>query len=84
MTVRKKLKLPLIIVTSLIFTACSTPYFGYSETDWQALSKSERNTIKSEYQTIIDARENQKYQDVIDKFEQEFVDRSVSGSSNKH
>ena len=59
---------------------CSTPYYGYSKDDWNNLSEEERIAIKKEYQFIIEARERQKHEDVIDARTQSVIDLGVEGA----
>jgi len=66
----------LIVLCLLSFlSACATPYFGYSETEWNKLSEPEQEVIKSDHQAIIASRATIKHQDTIDGFQDTIVKR---------
>jgi len=71
------LKKPFYILALFSITCCTTPYFGYSKTDWKNLSKKERMTIKAEYKNIISAQREQKHTDLIDARKQSIISLGV-------
>ena len=64
----------------LVLSGCSTPYFGYSEGEWNNLSEDEQAAIKAEYQPIIDARAKQAHQDIIDERTESVINLGVNGT----
>lgn len=67
------------IFIMILLQGCSTPYFGYSEKEWQKLSDEERAVKREEYQPIIDSRGERAHTDVIDARTQSVIDRGVNG-----
>jgi len=62
-------------VMSLI-VSCTTPYFGYTENQWNKLTDIEQQQVKSDYNEIIASRATTQHQEVIDDIERAMVRRS--------
>jgi len=45
----------------LMTAACTGPYFGHTKKQWDNLTDIEKHSIKQEYQTVLDSRNNQAY-----------------------
>lgn len=66
-----------------IIQGCSTPYYGYSKSDWYALSIIERAEIEKEYEFVKNTRKEQKHKDIINARTQSIIDLGVDGGKNQ-
>jgi len=66
------------LILFLLLTACSKPYYGYTEKDWNNLPEKEKIAIKNEYKRIIDSRNEQKHTDKINARTQSVIESGVS------
>ena len=66
-----------------LLSACATPYFGYSESEWNKLTELEQYTIKAEHKAIIASRSELEHQDTIDNFKQTIIDRGGGVRKNE-
>lgn len=70
----------LFIISSLfIIQSCAKPYYGYSEEQWNKLSSLERESIKSEYKTILDSKQSQDHDNIINARDQSIKDFAKEG-----
>lgn len=54
--------------------ACASPWYGYSHDEWRRLSAEELAAARAEYDFIVDQREAQKHDDLIDDRKQSIID----------
>ncbi len=66
------------LTIATFLTSCATPYYGYSENDWNKLSDDERKTTRSEYKDIVDAKNDQRHRDKINSMKDKIIDRGVN------
>ena len=77
MSMRKPFIFLLISVSIYLSSACSTPYYGYSERDWNQLSAEKQEKIKAEYAPILKANRDQEQQDLIEDQKQKILERGI-------
>lgn len=58
----------------LVLGACARPWYGYSRDEWRRLSADEQAAARAEYEFIIEQREAQKHEDLIDDRKQSIID----------
>jgi hypothetical protein len=69
----KSIKLVSTIIVIILTTSCTTKNLNKSDcTDRENL---EKNAVNSEYQEIIQIKEDQKHTDTLDSFKQKVIDR---------
>jgi PBP1b-binding outer membrane lipoprotein LpoB len=61
----------------LLIQGCSVFYYGHTKEEWNNLTEKEKREIKSEYQSLIDSRNEQAHTDTIDARTQSVVDYGV-------
>lgn len=66
----------LLSLTCLI-TGCATPYYGYTEDEWEQLSAQEKRAAQSEYKDIIEYQYRRKHEDQFEIRKQEIIDRGT-------
>ncbi len=66
------------LVFALGLGACASHWYGYPRDEWRRLSAEEQAAARQEYQFIIDQREAQKHQDLIDERKQSIIDYGSS------
>jgi len=49
-------------------------YFGHSKAEWDKLTDDEKATVKEEYQTVIDSKNEQAHADKIKERTQSVID----------
>jgi TRAP-type C4-dicarboxylate transport system substrate-binding protein len=69
------------IIFSLTLYGCSSPYYGYSKAEWDALSINERIAIKEEYDAILATKNNQRSNEVIQERTESIIDFGSSRQS---
>lgn len=67
------------IFVVVIMQGCATPYYGYSKSDWDAMSEIDKVAIKEEYEFIKNTQAQQKHKDIIGARTQSIIDRGVKG-----
>ena len=67
-----------VLLVFLLY-GCTTSYYGYSKDAWNGMSEGERSSIKSEYELVLESRNKQGHQDVIDARMQSVIDRGAEG-----
>lgn len=73
-----------VLTGIILISGCSSPYYGYTKQEWDGFSEKEQAAIKAEYQTVIDAKNNQAHTDKINDRTQSVIDYGVSpGKSAK-
>ena len=74
-----------ILIPALVcvLSACATPYYGYTKSRWQTLSDAEKAAAKAEYQQVIDAKNNQRHDALLEAREQQVLKkgRGAHGAS---
>ena len=71
------------IITITFLQGRSTPYYGYSKSDWDALSEVDKTLIEKEYVFIKNTREGQKLKDMINARTQSIIHLGVNGGRNR-
>lgn len=67
-----------IISFVFLLSACSMPYYGYTEQEWLNLTDKEREAAVTGYDEIIKEKNNQKHTDLIEQQKQKIIDRGVN------
>lgn len=68
-----------LVASTLLLSACASPYYGYSKGEWQNLTTAEQDAVKSEFQDIVNARETEKYRYQINSSKRNIIYRGVCG-----
>jgi hypothetical protein len=69
----------LYVVGVMFLSGCSMFYYGYTKEEWDALSEQTKIEVKKEYQRVMETKEAQKHDDVIEQ-----RDESVGGYGVKN
>lgn len=64
----------LSVILMVFCMGCSMFYYGYTKEEWNALSEQTKHEVKQEYQRVMETKEAQKHDDIIEK-----RDESVGG-----
>jgi hypothetical protein len=68
-----------VMLATATLMGCSSPYYGYSQQEWNSLSEEEKLSIKKQYLQIVDSKVEQRHEDRIDARTQSVIDRGVKG-----
>ena len=63
-----------VLAGALGLGACASPWYGYSRDQWRRLSAEEQAAARAEYEYVIEQREAQKHEDLIDDRKQSIID----------
>lgn len=70
----------LLVMTLFFLTGCSSVYYGYPKTEWEALSKEQQDVARKEYQEIVQEKNLMVQGDPIEHASDAFKARNISKS----
>lgn len=72
--------LPALVIIILL-QGCSVVYYGHTKAEWDKLTDVEKATVKEEYQTVINVKNEQVHTDKIEARTQSVIDYGVQGGT---
>jgi hypothetical protein len=78
----KHLKPIFVFLFLSLCASCAKPYYGYSESDWNNLSEEAKKEAQAEYQDIINVKQDQPHEAIIDNRKQQIIHRGVGAQAN--
>lgn len=69
-----------LFMATLATSGCATDYYGYSKQQWNALSREQQAVVIEQYDYILQEKEQQRHEDLIESYRQKVIERGVDYS----
>jgi TRAP-type C4-dicarboxylate transport system substrate-binding protein len=75
----RRIELSLLILI-VVISGCATDYYGYSKQQWNALSREQQAVVIEQYDYILQEKEEQRHEDLIESYRQKVIERGLDYS----
>ena len=67
----------IILLLSLVFTACVSNYYGYCKEEWDNLSPEQQQAAKQEYEEILKEKKDWEHDQLLRERDEQIIRRGL-------